>query len=506
MLTLLSPVGLWALAALSLPLALHLWRRPPRTVRLGSLRYLERLIRHRPRDLRWRERLLLAVRLLLLALLALMLTRPHWRPPAFDRPQHWALIDPNAAPQGDSLARLRALQAAGYETHSLAAGFPQRKAGSRDAAGPRPAPDLWSLLREADAGLPKGSALAVFTSGRLASLRGDRPALSRCRVEWVVTPDRAAAAPGPAPKPPAAPLNVVILHEAGRTDDARYLEAAVRAVAQVSGREMSVTVKDAGTPDAAVVHADWAFWLGNQPPPESLGVGVANLVTDAEDDNAAQSVAAGWIVPQPGTPGAEAVTDNIRLWRRVPARPDVDEAVLWTDSFGKPLLTQAGGGDGRRQAGGTVPGQSGTGSESHLSPVAPRPVAKPPGYLGYDGHRRWRFFSRFNPDWTDLPRTAALPAWLRALLLPETDAPLFADPIHDLRRADPAQLPALPAPAGAAPVVLPLARETPGLQGWCWLLAAILFGLERLLSHLRRRPSPAVAKADPNQTPASVAR
>ena len=39
---LLSPASLWTLAALTLPLAIHLWRPPPRTVRLGSLRFLEK--------------------------------------------------------------------------------------------------------------------------------------------------------------------------------------------------------------------------------------------------------------------------------------------------------------------------------------------------------------------------------------------------------------------------------------------------------------------------------
>ena len=36
MLTLLSPAALWSLAALAFPLALHLWKQPPRTIRLPS--------------------------------------------------------------------------------------------------------------------------------------------------------------------------------------------------------------------------------------------------------------------------------------------------------------------------------------------------------------------------------------------------------------------------------------------------------------------------------------
>ena len=76
MLQFLSPAGLWALTALALPLAIHLWRPPPRTVRLGSLRFLDNLPHRRIRNLRWREYPLLAARLALLAALALLLALP----------------------------------------------------------------------------------------------------------------------------------------------------------------------------------------------------------------------------------------------------------------------------------------------------------------------------------------------------------------------------------------------------------------------------------------------
>jgi hypothetical protein len=449
MLTLLSPAGLWALTAVSIPLALHLWRRPPRTVRLGSLRFLERISCRVPRDLRWHERLLLATRLLLLAMLAFMLTRPHWRPPSYDRPQHWALLDPTGTPEGRSLARLHALQAAHYETHVLAPGFargtPTVRAGSV-------APDLWSMLAEVDAGLPAGSSLAVFTPGQLASLRGHRPALSHCRVEWVVTALRFATAPAAAPPNAAPPLTVLILHDASRSEDARYLAAAVRAVSQTSGSHITLT--EGNTTPAAVAgrHADWAFWLSAQPPPEELASQVTNLFLDATGNPTDADTAPGWIVPLPGVAGR--FTQPVRLWRRVAAPAQSPDAVCWTDGFGQPLLTQSSQGP----------------------------------------HRRWRLYSRFHPDWTDLPATTALPGWLRGVLLPATNAPLLADSLRDHRLADPAQLPASAGTPEGTPAALPLHRDTPGWQGWCWLLAAILFAVERILSHRRRadsRPDPA---------------
>ena len=100
-----------------------------------------------------------------------------WRGHTGDRippptPQRWALLDPTAAVSGDAAARLQQLRDEGYTVHRLTPGFPL---GGLPCLLPQPPTDLWSLLREADAALPAGSTLAVFTPGRLTALRGTRP-------------------------------------------------------------------------------------------------------------------------------------------------------------------------------------------------------------------------------------------------------------------------------------------------------------------------------------------
>ena len=143
----------------------------------------------RLQDIRWRERLLLFTRLGLLAALSLLLAQPrrHQLPP--QGPPRWILLDPNAAPAAASLARFHTLQTAGYVPHLLTPGLPVFSQLPHPSAVPV-TPDLWSLLREADATLPAGSTLAVFSPALLPSLRGLRPAL-RAKVEWVETPDSA---------------------------------------------------------------------------------------------------------------------------------------------------------------------------------------------------------------------------------------------------------------------------------------------------------------------------
>ena len=433
--TFLSPANLWTLAALVLPLAIHLWRRPPRTVRLGSLRFLQTGAR-RLQDLRWREYALLATRLCLLTVLGLGLARPLWRQPPSIRPVRWALLDPAAAPAGPSLDRLRALQAAGSEMRLLAPAFPLIHATPADPTAA--ASDLWSLLREADATLPAGSSLAVFSPGRLASLRGVRPSLARVRVDWTDTP----AAPAPPSLPPASPptpppLTILILHAPDRAEDARYVSAALHALSQAGPRPLTVTVTPLPAAASPTPVADWTFWLADQPVPTALAAHAANLLSDAPADAATNS-APGWIIPQPGVSGPP-----VRLWRRALF---IEGSPVWTDETGAPLLTLAHGGHGAH----------------------------------------WRFGSRFHPAWNDLPLGPALPASLRGLLAGPFHPPVAAT---NPSLADPSQcLPSDRPATVAAPLLAP--PEVQDDPSFLWKLAALLFGLERFLSH-RRAPRPA---------------
>ena len=506
MLTLLSPAALWSLAALALPLALHLWRQPPRTVRLPSLRFLQAHAGRRLHDLHWRERRLLLARLGLLALLAGLLARPWWQRLPPHGPQRWILLDPAAAPNASGLTRLRALQAAGYATHLLAPGLPttaQLPADLRAAV-----PDLWSLLREADAALPAGSTLAIFSPGRAASLRGNRPGL-RSKVEWINTPDlagdlphiwisslRPAGTPGqpPAvtfgvsdalatrflasppvgwkqetrpdaarllapngnltpwtPVPKTTPLSVLILHDAARSEDARYLAAALRAATQTGGRTLDLRSAPATDEAATLPAANWTFWLAAATPSAQIEQRHTVLFQDAPQ---ADLMSPDWIVPQPGTPGAAVLQPSVRLWGR--GVPPAGHTV-WTDAHGSPLLA----------------------------------------FTERTQGVRWSFANRFHPDWSDLPRTTAFPAWLQSLLL---DAP----PSHDSddgRLADATQAqPSNAVPTSSLSVLPPANASSQDLHWLVWTLAAFFFCLERFLSQRRpRAPArmPAISPPEP---------
>lgn len=184
MIDLLLPTGLIALAALAVPLLIHLLsRRPSRTVRVGSIRFLQPSISQRFRSLRLSDWPLLLLRAAIVALLALLLARPVIRTSglAGETPAGWILIEPQALPipDGDSLrAMLDSLVANDFAMRLLAPGL---EPVSADAEIPQYAGivDIWSLLREADQRLPAGRPIHMVAVPRLAALHGERPKFAR---------------------------------------------------------------------------------------------------------------------------------------------------------------------------------------------------------------------------------------------------------------------------------------------------------------------------------------
>jgi hypothetical protein len=168
---------------------------------------------------------------------------------------------------------------------------------------------------------------------------------------------------------------------------------------------------------------DWIFQLGDVELPvawhDRIKMG-ARLVTDAPDTARAESVAR-WF---------DAGTHRVRITRRVTLDAG---APLWRDSVGDPFVTEA-----RKGAG-----------------------------------AHWRFAVRFHPDWSDWPVESAFPRWWR-------------DQLHRVPSMSFSLAPEQAAPRftpGAAPATLAIGGfGRVDLRAWSWLLAAVLFAAERVLS------------------------
>jgi hypothetical protein len=249
-LSLLLPIGLGALAALLLPLLLHLERRTePRPTPFAALRWLS--MRTRPqRRIRLEEIWLLLLRLLLVASVAMLFARPVLFGSESGAP--WIVVATDA-----DLAQARAANRdPRAQWHWLAAGFPEI-----DSVRPiSPQPTL-SLLREIDATLPAKTELTVYVPGQMDGLDGERPRLSR-PVDWRVVDGRVAdgrvvdgrATPAPVAPVAAAP-KLVVRHAADRAESTRYLRAAAVAWHADDTLAVSVVATTRSADDTATARA-----------------------------------------------------------------------------------------------------------------------------------------------------------------------------------------------------------------------------------------------------------
>lgn len=295
---LLLPAALAALAALIVPLLIHLARRSEqRPTEFAALRWLRQKPKPRHR-IRFDEWPLLWLRLLLLALLALWLARPVLFDSADTTP--WIAVLPGVdvaqveGSAGDAEARLR----------WLAPGFPELE--KEPPTGTLP---FASLLRQLDAELPPEIALTVVVPEQLQGADAMRPQLSRT-LQWKVVPGAM-----PAQKlAPAAPPVLTVRHAPERADAVRYLRAAALA----------------WQPAAAATNRFSSAAVG-----QPLPIDTRNLVWLAPGPLPAAVI--DWI-ERGGTALLEADTEL-----KFPA----NITVYWRDAVGAPLVEGAALGEGR---------------------------------------------------------------------------------------------------------------------------------------------------------------
>lgn len=268
-LALLLPIGLAALAALMLPLLVHLARRSEqKLVQFAALRWLQARP-HPRRKVRFDEILLLVLRLLLLAVLALLLAEPV----LFGRPDRtpWVAL----APGVDASAARNDLEMDDARWHRLSPGFPAidfEQAAHRDGESSTP-PPFSSLLRELDATLPADTPLTVLVPAVLDGADAERPVLSR-RVDWRIV--EAADPSGTVAVTATAIPALMVRHAPEREASLRYLRAAgvawrsslAGSTGAQSATPLAVTVAPASTPLDA--ERPYLVWLVPGPLPPAV--------------------------------------------------------------------------------------------------------------------------------------------------------------------------------------------------------------------------------------------
>jgi hypothetical protein len=260
---LLAPLGLAALAALVVPLLVHLRRRTEDVpVDFAALRWLDPHPRPR-RRLRFDEWLLLVLRLLLVALLAVLLARPAVLGWDDEAPRVLAVpgIDPAAA---------RAAAGPEAELRWIAPGFPLVGEGA-----PSPPAGVSSLIRQFDAELPQGAPLTILVPPVLAGVDAAPLRLTRTATWRIVDGGETAAKPAAPPSPALA-----VRHAQGQAAALRYFRAAAAAWSDAPRFE-------AGPAGALPPRKSVLVWLVPGPVPASVSDwvsagGTALLANSAE--------------------------------------------------------------------------------------------------------------------------------------------------------------------------------------------------------------------------------
>ena len=211
-LLLLAPLGLAALAALIVPLLIHIRRRTEEVpLDFAAMRWLE--ARPRPRRrLRFDELLLLALRLLLIALLALLLARPAVL--GWEEKGRRIIAAPGVDP-----AAARTIAGPEADIRWVAPGFP-----GIDTNPPAITTKVSSLIRQFDAELPQGAPLTILVPPVLDGVDAERLRLTR-KVEWRIVEGESHADQRSAP---ASPI-LSVRHAEGQESAVRYFRAAAQA-------------------------------------------------------------------------------------------------------------------------------------------------------------------------------------------------------------------------------------------------------------------------------------
>src|SRR5690606_39707984 len=252
MLAWLFPLGLAGLAALAVPLLLHLARRrEQRVLRFAAMRWLPPGRAPRKR-LRLQERPLLLLRLLLVATAALWLTQPILREAG--RPQRWLAVSPDV-----DAAAARSIAAEFDRAVWLTPGIPAMAAGQGTAP---PAVDAsarahWlDLLQEFTARLPSGDTATILVPDRVTTAPDALPTLWH-PVEWREAA-RAIQPPAPAPD-----RLLALRHTDAAAPQLPWLRHAIAAWNE--DPKLRVTLDDAPSTTPIPANATAVLWLGALP-------------------------------------------------------------------------------------------------------------------------------------------------------------------------------------------------------------------------------------------------
>lgn len=173
----LQPTYLWGLFSVLLPLAIHLWNKGDiKTIKIGSVRFLNEQETKQTRQVKLNELLLLFLRMLMLALLVLAIAEPEFESQTKNVPLTY-VIEPSLLKNGQMDAFLR--QAPEVPKRLLSKDFPILDSDKLQEEVPK----YWQLAQELQN--LESDSIVVFSKARITGIQGMRPTIL-ATVFWIV--------------------------------------------------------------------------------------------------------------------------------------------------------------------------------------------------------------------------------------------------------------------------------------------------------------------------------
>jgi hypothetical protein len=487
---LVSPIWLFALAALSIPVAIHLWNiRPGKTLKVGSIALFTESSPKSSRSFKLLDILLLLLRCLLLILLAFLLAGPFWQQHLkAGKTKGWLLIPKENfnevyqrfKPDIDSIGKK------GYEFHYFDQSFPKADINEllqhpgKDTATAQPA-NYWALVRQLEHHIPATVTAELFTPNTISHFRGEKPATGLTLNWHTYTPAdsvntwlagawltvngnirvvQGTATPGgtsyqyndiknggqtgsvyqvgvdngiPVVSLKNSKISVdtttqrIAIYTDKHSIDANYLKAALMAVSQFTQRKTIIRQYT----DAETIPADqdWIFWLSEDSIDDEI-IDQAKNVLHYEDGKALETDT--WM----SNSGNEILMQGavkIALHKNIGSK-NIGSPV-WADSFGNAVLS-----------------------------------------LDKGKTNMYHFFSRFNPAWNDLVWSDDFPKWIMDL----TNHQPFEAGDHERRAISADQL--QPTRISGSDMVANTQVHPIELTNYLWLALVLAFFAERWLA------------------------
>lgn len=344
---LLYPIGFIALAGLIIPVIIHLWSvKKGKTLKIGSIHLLGESANATSTSFRITDWLLFILRCLLLIIISFLLAQPLFQKKISTKTKMgWILVDQNqfSAVYANHQKAIDSLLKLGFELHDFNFGFKQFELKDSLQKTQKSTLSYQSLFKKLNKSIPNGYTAHLFAPKRLADFEGDLTKINY-KLNWieVKTTDSlktwtanflgkdyeaksSSTLTSYTSKPMQdLPLLTVMIAEA-KGNDSKYIKAALKTIGDYTKRKIEIRAFNNNS------NADLTFWLSDQQIPASF---IAKLKPNsrivAYVNGKVKSVNS---IIQLG----DTETASIDLYQKVEAEIKHGE-VIWKDGFGEPLL------------------------------------------------------------------------------------------------------------------------------------------------------------------------